>query len=50
MTAESSKKIISEMIWMEYFNKTLFDRGVITEDEKNKMKLKIDAHFKEKQK
>ena len=34
---------VSEKIWLNYFNSVLFEKGVITESERNKMVMKIAA-------
>ena len=43
MTANEQKKQITESTWLDYFNRTLFEKGIITESERNKMALRIDA-------
>ncbi len=35
--------MILEQLWLTYYNDTLFALGVITEDEYNKMRVKIKA-------
>lgn len=30
-----------EQLWLNYFNDTLYAKGLITEDERNKMRIKI---------
>lgn len=34
-------KATAEQIWLNYFNRVLYEQGVITEAERNQMKLKI---------
>ncbi len=41
--SEKQKQAIWEQLWLTYFNDTLFAEGVITEDERNKMRLRIKA-------
>ena len=41
--SEKQKQAIWEQLWLTYFNDTLFAQGVITEDERNKMRVKIKA-------
>jgi len=35
------KNINVKEIWLNYFNQVLFEKGIITEEERNKMKLEI---------
>lgn len=37
------KKTIAEQIWLQYYNQVLFERGVITEEERNRMANRINA-------
>lgn len=30
-------------IWLSYYNRVLYEKGVITEQERNRMALKIDS-------
>ena len=32
---------MAKEIWLSYFNRVLYEKGIISEDTKNKMKLKI---------
>ena len=43
MSTSDSAKQVSRQIWLLYFNKTLLEKGVITEKEHNRMKLKMQA-------
>ena len=43
MTNVNLRKQMVEKIWLNYFNQTLFERGVITEAERNKLSLKIES-------
>ena len=38
---ERLKQSILEQLWLTYYNDTLFAEGVITEEEHNKMRVKI---------
>ena len=35
--ATSIKKNTAEQIWLQYFNNVLFEKGLITEQDKNKL-------------
>ena len=39
--SEAKKKSVIEQLWLNYYNETLYSKGLITEDERNKMKVKI---------
>ena len=43
---EQQKKVIAEEIWLKYYNTVLFEKGIITERERNLMIHKIDARTK----
>jgi len=43
LTDEIRKKQAAEQIWLAYFNRVLFEKGIITESERNKMALKIES-------
>lgn len=38
---EQKKQSIIEQLWLSYYNDTLYANGVITEAERNKMRIKI---------
>ena len=38
-----SKREAAEMIWLLYFNQTLFEKGLINESERNRMRLRIET-------
>ncbi len=38
---EQRKQSVIEQLWLSYFNDTLYKKGVITETERNKMRVKI---------
>ena len=39
--SEQKKQAIIEQLWLTYFNDTLYEKGLITEDQRNKMRTKI---------
>ena len=41
VTIEQQKKELAELMWLNYFNQTLFEKGLISENERNKMKNNI---------
>jgi hypothetical protein len=43
VTPEQHKKIFVEEAWLKYYNQVLFEKGMITERERNLMINKIDA-------
>lgn len=41
-TKEQQKNnTIFEQLWLTYFNDTLYAKGIITEEQRNKMRIKI---------
>ena len=44
-TIESQKQAMANLIWMQYFNQYLYEKGVITLDERNRMARKIDFRY-----
>ena len=44
-TNEEQRKRMAEHIWLTYYNDYLFQQGIITEDVRNRMKVKIDLCF-----
>ena len=40
---EQKKQAVMEQLWLTYFNDTLFAKGMITEDQRNKMRLMIKS-------
>ena len=42
MKLAEQKKQIAVQIWLQYFNQTLYEQGLITEAERNKLALRID--------
>lgn len=41
MNTTAVKKILAEELWLDYFNNVLFEKTLITESERNKMKRLI---------
>ena len=37
LSAEQQKKLMAEEMWLQYFNQSLFIKGVITEAERNRI-------------
>ena len=35
------KRTVAEAIWLNYFNQTLFEKGLVTEQQRNKIRLLI---------
>lgn len=40
---EQRRKEMAARLWLSYYNRVLYEKGVITERERNKMALKIDG-------
>ena len=40
---EQKKESVIQRLWLTYYNDTLFDKGVITEEERNRMRVAIKA-------
>ena len=40
---EQRRKEAAARIWLSYYNRVLYEKGIITERERNKMALKIDG-------
>ncbi len=38
---EQKKQAVIERLWLTYYNDTLFSKGLITEEQRNKMRIKI---------
>jgi len=43
MTDQTKRLLMTEEIWLNYFNNYLYDQRVITEDERNRMSNQIAA-------
>lgn len=39
---EQCRKEMAARIWLSYYNRVLYEKGIITERERNRMALKID--------
>jgi len=50
MNNMQQKTVMAEEIWFNYFNNILFDKKIITEDERNKMKNMISTRCDKKRK
>ena len=40
---EQKKQVVIEQLWLTYYNDTLFAKGLITEEQRNKMRLMIKS-------
>lgn len=40
---EQRRKETAAKIWLSYYNRVLYEKGIITERERNRMVLKIDS-------
>ena len=40
---EQKKQAVIEQLWLTYYNDKLFAKGMITEDQRNKMRLMIKS-------
>ena len=40
-TKTQNRQTVSEQLWLTYFNDALYAKGIITEDQRNKMRVKI---------
>lgn len=40
---EQRRKETAARIWLSYYNRVLYEKGIITERERNKMELKISS-------
>ena len=40
---EQQRKEMAAKIWLSYYNRVLFEKGIITERERNKMEVKINS-------
>ncbi len=38
---EQKKQAVIEQLWLTYYNDTLFVKGLLTEEQRNKMRVKI---------
>ena len=40
---EERKRAVAEQIWLEYYNRVLYEKGIIGEEERNRMSNRIEA-------
>jgi len=40
---QEQKKLVAEKLWLNYFNQTLYEKGFLTEGQRNRLKLIIDS-------
>ena len=40
---EQKKQAVMELLWLTYYNDTLFAKGMITEEQRNKMRVMIKS-------
>ena len=40
---EQRRKETAAKVWLSYYNRVLYEKGIITDRERNKMALKIDG-------
>lgn len=40
---QEQKKLMAEKLWLNYFNQTLYEKGFLTEGQRNRLKLMIDS-------
>lgn len=45
--SEQRRRSVLEQLWLTYYNDTLYEQGVITEDERNKMRIKIKSRARQ---
>lgn len=45
--SQQRQRSIMEQLWLTYYNDTLYEKGVITEDERNKMRIKIKGRTRQ---
>jgi len=50
MDNHAKKTVMAEEIWLNYFNNVLFEKQIITEDERNKMRNQISSRCDKKRK
>lgn len=43
MTNEQKRVAMAENLWLNYFNQTLFEKGYITESQRNRLKNMIES-------
>ena len=45
LTLELQKQAAAEAMWLNYYNTVLYEKGIITEQERNRMARKIAARI-----
>ena len=45
LTPQQLRLKMTEKLWLYYFNDTLCEQGLISQEERQKMKLRIDAEY-----
>ena len=40
---QEQKKLMAEKLWLNYFNQSLYEKGFLTEGQRNRLKLMIDS-------
>lgn len=45
--SQQRRRSIMEQLWLTYYNDTLYEKGVINEDERNKMRIKIKSRTRQ---
>jgi len=43
MTHEHARKEMAARLWLSYYNRVLYEKGLITERERNRMELRING-------
>lgn len=43
LITEQKKEIVLESLWLTYYNDTLYEKGLITESQRNKMRVMIKS-------
>ena len=43
LSFEQQRRVLAEAMWLSYFNQTLYEQGVITESERNRVKNMISG-------
>ncbi len=40
---EQLRRLMAERLWLHYYNQTLFEKGLISEKERNRIAIQIDT-------
>ena len=43
ISEEQKKRDLGSRLWLDYYNRVLYEKGLITEQERNRMSLKISG-------